>query len=190
MIPDLSGTWVDNVRSGWSREWGRVSLADMDPAPLSPCEASRTSRRRFLGGTAGAAAALVLGESMLTACGSEGNSSLAATALQYRTASEVTEGIVNGELSGRHVAEETLGRIGDVNPRLNAVVALAKDEMLEAADKVDRGDAKGPLAGVPVTIKEAINVAGLHTTWAIRNGKTTSRPPTPQSFPVCVPLGH
>jgi amidase len=137
----------------------------MNEAPLCPCAASRTNRRRFLGGTAGAAAALVLGESMLAACSSERNSSLAATALQYQTASDVTEGIVNGELSARHAAEHTLDRIGDINSRLNAVVALAKDEMLAAAAKVDRDDAKGPLAGVPVTIKEAINVAGLHTTW-------------------------
>lgn len=137
----------------------------MDSAPQPPSAAVRTSRRRFLGGTAGTAAALVLGESMLTACSSERNASLAATPLPYRTASDVTGGIVDGALSARQIADFTLGRIGDINPRLNAVIALVRDEMLSAAEKVDSDDAKGPLAGVPVTIKEAINVEGLHTTW-------------------------
>ena len=140
-------------------------MADMGPASLSPCADARTSRRRFLGGTAGAAAALVLGDTILTACSSERNSGLAATALPYQTASEVTDGVAKGALSARQVAEYALDRVGDINPRVNAVIELAKDEMLAAAEKVDRDDAKGPLAGVPVTIKEAINVAGLHTTW-------------------------
>jgi amidase len=140
-------------------------MAEIDPALFSLREASRTNRRRFLGGSAGAAAAVVLGESSVTACSSEPKSSLAATALHYQTASDITARIVGGDLSAKQVAEHTLDRISDINPRLNAVVALARDEMLRAAENVDRRDAKGPLGGVPMTIKEAINVAGMHTTW-------------------------
>jgi amidase len=87
------------------------------------------------------------------------------TALHYRTASDVAGAIARGELSAVHVAEHALQRIGEINPRLNAVVALTEDEMFPAAGDVDLRTAKGPLAGVPVTIKEAINVAGLATTW-------------------------
>jgi amidase len=140
-------------------------LPNMGRAPLPDCAASGTSRRRFLGGTAGVAAALALCEPILTACRSGRNSSPPATVLPYQTASEVTEEIVNRQLSARQVSEYTLDRIGDINPRVNAVIALAKDEMFAAAEKVDRDDASGALAGVPVTIKEAINVAGLPTTW-------------------------
>jgi hypothetical protein len=112
-------------------------VAEIDPALFSLREPVRTNRRRFLGGSAGAAAAVVLGEPSVTACSSEPKSSLAA-ALQYQTASDITARIVGGDLSAKQVAEHTLDRISDINPRLNAVVALARDEMLRAAENVDR----------------------------------------------------
>jgi amidase len=116
-----------------------------------------TSRRRFLGGTA---AALVL-----SACGSEPNPGGAPPDLLYRTAADTAKDVADGVVDAKRVADFTLQRIGAVNPRVNAVIALARDDMFAGADKVDRGEAKGPLAGVPVTIKEAINIAGMHTTW-------------------------
>ena len=124
-----------------------------------------TSRRRFLGGSAGAVAAVVLGQSSLTACGPAPKGSPAVSPLHYQTASDITAGIVNGDLNAREVAHHTVARISDINPRLNAVVAVARDEMLSAAEDFDRSEARGPLAGVPMTIKDAINVAGLPTTW-------------------------
>ena len=60
-----------------------------------------------------------------------------------------------------------LGRIAAVNPRINAVVALADDalERAHAADAaLDRGDDVGPLHGVPMTIKDSLDTAGLVTT--------------------------
>jgi amidase len=121
-------------------------------------------RRRFLLGSAGALAA-VLGGSSLTACGSAPTSSGPVTDVHYQSASDITAGIGNGNLNARDVAHQTLDRISDINPRLNAVVAVARDEMLTAADELDRNGAKGLLAGVPVTIKDAIDVSGLATTW-------------------------
>ena len=56
-------------------------------------------------------------------------------------------------------------RIDDINPRLNAVVAVAERRNAHGRRELDRNDASGPLAGVPVTIKDAIDVAGLPTTW-------------------------
>jgi amidase len=87
------------------------------------------------------------------------------TDLHYQSASDITAGIGNGNLNARDVAHQTLDRISGINPRLNAVVAVARDEMLTAAEQLDRDGARGRLAGVPVTIKEAIDVAGLPTTW-------------------------
>jgi amidase len=85
--------------------------------------------------------------------------------LHYRGASEIAAGIASRDLNAGQVAHHTLDRIGDINPRLNAVVVVAEAELLSAAENFDRNDANGVLAGVPVTIKDAIDVAGLPNTW-------------------------
>src|SRR5262245_22077619 len=71
-----------------------------------------------------------------------------------------------GALSSEAATRAHLDRIAAVNPRLNAVVQLRRDEALEearAADRVPR-EARGLLHGVPVTIKESLDTAGLVTT--------------------------
>jgi amidase len=74
------------------------------------------------------------------------------------------------------VVEACLARIAEVNPRINAVVRLA-DDALDRARAADaarvRGDAIGPLHGVPFTIKDSLDTAGVVTTagtigWAAR----------------------
>lgn len=70
-------------------------------------------------------------------------------------------------LSPVEVVEAHLRRIDDLNPGLNAVVTIAADAMdkaREAEAALLRGDALGPLHGVPVTIKDTIETAGLRTT--------------------------
>jgi amidase len=60
-----------------------------------------------------------------------------------------------------------LDRIAAVNPRINAVVAFADDalDLARAADAaLARGDDVGPLHGVPMTIKDSLDTAGLVTT--------------------------
>lgn len=61
-----------------------------------------------------------------------------------------------------------LERIEAVNPILNAVVQLAADRALDEARAADaalaRGDVKGPLHGVPMTLKDSIDTAGIVTT--------------------------
>jgi amidase len=55
------------------------------------------------------------------------------------------------------------------NPALNAIVAMQVDKARERARAADaalaRGEIWGPLHGVPVTVKESFNVAGLPSTW-------------------------
>jgi len=72
-----------------------------------------------------------------------------------------------GELSARELAEHYLKRIEDVDGRLHAVVACDRDRVLAAADEADRlrheGDSR-PLLGLPVTIKDSIDVEGLPCT--------------------------
>ena len=69
--------------------------------------------------------------------------------------------------SSVEVVGACLERMQAVNPRLNAVVQLAPDalEQAYAADEaLAHGELRGPLHGVPFTIKDTIETAGLVTT--------------------------
>ena len=80
------------------------------------------------------------------------------------------------EVSSVELVEACLRRIEAVNPRINAVVRLAPDgvDRARAADvELARGTLRGPLHGVPFTIKDSLDTAGLVTTagsvgWADR----------------------
>jgi amidase len=68
------------------------------------------------------------------------------------------------EVSSFDVVDAYLGRIDDVNPRLNAVVQIAPDarERARAADAaIAHGGDVGPLHGVPFTVKDWIETEGL-----------------------------
>jgi Asp-tRNA(Asn)/Glu-tRNA(Gln) amidotransferase A subunit family amidase len=60
-----------------------------------------------------------------------------------------------------------LDRISAVNPQVNAVVTLMADDALRSADAADKavadGAALGPLHGVPFSIKDALDTAGVLT---------------------------
>ena len=62
-----------------------------------------------------------------------------------------------------------LARIARLNPKLNAIVVLDENRAREQARKADRasakGDWKGPLHGVPMTVKESFDLEGHPTTW-------------------------
>jgi Asp-tRNA(Asn)/Glu-tRNA(Gln) amidotransferase A subunit family amidase len=71
------------------------------------------------------------------------------------------------EVSPVEVVEALLQRIDQLNPKLNAIVTIVPDvlEKAKAAEAaVSRRDVLGPLHGVPVTIKDTIETAGLRTT--------------------------
>jgi amidase len=75
------------------------------------------------------------------------------------------------EVSSREVVQAHLDRVEAVNPYLNAIVRLLPDQALAAAEAADRavadGAGLGPLHGVPVTVKENIDLAGTPTTQAV-----------------------
>lgn len=87
------------------------------------------------------------------------------------SAVELAQRIARKELSSVEVVDAHLARIDATNPALNAIVhVLADDARAAAADADARlavGDHVGPLHGVPVTIKENIDVGGLPTTWGV-----------------------
>ena len=71
------------------------------------------------------------------------------------------------EVSPVEVVEAHLERISELNPALNAIVTLAPDALKKAKAAeiaVMRGDQVGSLHGVPITIKDTIETAGLRST--------------------------
>src|SRR6266508_195958 len=87
----------------------------------------------------------------------------------FQSATDAAQTLRRKERSSRELTEMLLARIEAVNPALNAVVELRREAALQEAAAADattaRGDDAGPLHGVPMTIKDSFNVAGLHTTW-------------------------
>jgi amidase len=87
------------------------------------------------------------------------------------SATELAQRMARRELSSAEVVDAHLARIDAVNPALNAVVKILADEARAAAAVADRrlaaGEAVGPLHGVPFTVKENIDMAGLPTTWGV-----------------------
>ena len=87
--------------------------------------------------------------------------------LVQRSLGAIAKLIRSREVSPVEVAEAHLERISELNPALNAIVTLAPDVLeraKEAEATVMRGDQLGSLQGVPVTIKDTIESAGLRTT--------------------------
>jgi amidase len=86
------------------------------------------------------------------------------------SARELARRIRTGVLLARDALEAHLDRIAAHAP-LNAVVSLDPDRARERADQADRALARGkvwgPLHGVPMTLKDAHDVAGLRTTVGI-----------------------
>jgi amidase len=94
-----------------------------------------------------------------------------ATALWQLSAQQLASAIRNGEVSSREVVDAHLERIEAVNPSVNAVRVVLADQAREQAGEADRrlatGDSAGPLHGVPISVKENVDVAGTATTWGL-----------------------
>src|SRR5881398_265351 len=79
------------------------------------------------------------------------------------SATEISGAIARKEVSSREVLDQLLARVDEVNPSLNAVVALDVDRA-RAAAAAARGDTLGPLHGLPMTVKDVWETDGLVTT--------------------------
>ena len=92
-------------------------------------------------------------------------------ALWKLSAREVAARVSAREVSASEVTRDSLARLAAVNPRLNAVIEHEAAWSLAQASAVDQRLAQGerlPLAGVPVTVKDNIWVAGRRITQGSR----------------------
>jgi amidase len=121
---------------------------------------SDVSRRDFILGL-GAAAATASGARSAVA---EKSSLVPA----YRTATDLVEALAARQISARELLDRTIARIDALDSKINAVVVRDFDRARAAADAADAALARGerrPLLGLPMTVKEQFNVAGLPTSW-------------------------
>ncbi len=90
------------------------------------------------------------------------------TDLHWLSAAEISKAYAARTLSPTELTKALLARIGDLQPKLNAFIRLDADAAMEAAKtaeaELSQGRSRGPLHGVPVGIKDIIDVAGLPTT--------------------------
>ena len=85
-----------------------------------------------------------------------------------KTATELAAAIRSKEISSRELLDVYVERIERMNGPINAVVTLDVDRARIAATEADeataRGDDLGPLHGLPITIKDALEVEGIRST--------------------------
>jgi len=86
----------------------------------------------------------------------------------YSSTTDLADAIRQKEVSSEEVVSAHLDRIVAVNPALNAVVQVSGEQALEQARAADAalatGDVWGPLHGVPMTIKDNLDTAGVIST--------------------------
>jgi amidase len=86
----------------------------------------------------------------------------------YSTIKDLVEGLRTRKISASELVEHTIARIEALDQRLDAVVVRDFERAREAAKAADvalTGGDRRPLLGIPMTFKEAFNIAGLPTTW-------------------------
>ncbi len=102
------------------------------------------------------------------------------------TASEIAEAVRSGKVSAEAVTREALARIDELNPTLRSFTDVTAERAIATAQAVDaarvRGEAAGPLAGVPFAVKNLFDIKGLPT----RAGSKINRelPPSSSDSPL------
>ena len=88
------------------------------------------------------------------------------------TALAVAAAVATGERSARSVVQDCLDRIAERDGEIGAFNRVLADEALADADRIDaavaRGEPAGPLAGVPVALKDNLCTRGIPTTCSSR----------------------
>jgi amidase len=90
--------------------------------------------------------------------------------MAYQTTTELVALLQARQVSAVELLDRSIARIEAHDPTLNAVVVRDFERAHAAAREADQALARGehrPLLGVPITVKECNNVAGLPTTWGV-----------------------
>lgn len=95
-----------------------------------------------------------------------------ADASSFLSVTALAEGYRAGRFTPRDICAQAMARLRDWEPRLNAFIDPMTDEVMRQADEASRalarGEDKGPLHGIPVAIKDIIDVSGVETSCATR----------------------
>jgi amidase len=90
------------------------------------------------------------------------------TDLHFRSSTELTQALRRREVSSAELLDHYLARVSALNPRINAVVHVDPERARERARAADaalaRGESWGALHGLPITIKDSFEVAGMPCT--------------------------
>jgi amidase len=133
--------------------------------------ADRQSRRDFLTmtGGIGLTAASTRAHSFLPdAFAQPANVARPATGLEYQTVGQLVSALAAKRVSASELTDHCIKRIEAHDGKLNAVVVRDFERARATAREADAALARGerrPLLGLPMTVKESFNVAGLPTTW-------------------------
>ncbi|WIX76282.1 amidase [Amycolatopsis carbonis] len=88
----------------------------------------------------------------------------------FHSAEELAAALRAGEVTSVELTDEAISRIERDDPVLNAICVPDFDRARVAAHRADQALARGedrPLLGIPVTVKESYDIAGLPTTWGL-----------------------
>ncbi|HMA70831.1 MAG TPA: amidase [Xanthobacteraceae bacterium] len=92
----------------------------------------------------------------------------------YRTIKDLVAALLGRKISALELVNHTIARIETVDRRVNAVVVRDFERARKAAKAADvalsRGET-GALLGIPMTVKESFNIAGVPTTWGLAQFK-------------------
>jgi amidase len=98
----------------------------------------------------------------------KGRHALAKSQWSFKTAVELSAALKAKQVSAIELAQDAIGRIERHDGKINAICVRDFERGLDAARAADAAIARGesrPLLGIPLTIKESYNIAGLPTTW-------------------------
>ncbi|WP_405021368.1 amidase [Kitasatospora sp. NBC_00070] len=89
---------------------------------------------------------------------------------KFQTAEELAAAMRAGEVTSAELTDEAIARIERDDKAINAICVPDFDRArsaARAADQARAGGADRPLLGIPVTVKESYDIAGLPTTWGM-----------------------
>src|ERR1700704_6581764 len=103
--------------------------------------------------------------------------------LPFQSLTDLSRLLAAGQTSSREIVDACLDRIAALDDRMHAFVDVYDDDARAAADAADRardrGVDRGPLAGLPIALKDLLHLAGRQTaagskSWLGRKSATTA----------------